>query len=147
MLEERTKIYGMMVSICEEAVELKRDMLVLCAHHHYADSFDGPRAYQMVINHLTTDISESRSKPDEDFYEAAYQAQRKSTLQDGCAAAAYSKKAYAWVVHILPHLPTIFKDKFTTAQHLIDMMPNDLRSDGRDLERELRLEIGRLDLE
>ena len=46
MLEERTKIYGMMVSICEEAVELKRDMLVLCAHHHHADSFDGPRAYQ-----------------------------------------------------------------------------------------------------
>jgi hypothetical protein len=80
-----------------------------------------------------------RSQADKDFYRKADYLQRSSTLADGCAAAEYSKKALAFMVHIRPHLPYSISDD-DAIQHLITLMPKTLREGGRRLKHEITLE-------
>ena len=136
-VRERTIIYGKVLAWCDDAIELRRRMMTLCKNHLTADGFDGPRAYKMLMEHLDGNV-EDRSKHDSKMYTLAFEMQQKSELPNGCSATQFTDKAYAWIVHILPNLPTEFKDKFAPTEHIISMLPAELRSDGRDLERDLR---------
>jgi len=136
-VRERTMIYGKVLAWCDDAIELRRRMMTLCKNHLTADGFDGPRAYKMLMEHLDGNV-EDRSKHDSKMYTLAFEMQQKSELPNGCSATQFTEKAYAWIVHILPNLPTEFKDKFAPTEHIISMLPAELRSDGRDLERDLK---------
>ena len=136
-VQERTVIYGKVLAWCSDAIELRRRMMTLCKNHLTTDGFDGPRAYKMLMEHLDGNV-EDRSKHDSKLYTTAFEMQQKSELPNGCSATQFTTKAYAWIVHILPNLPTEFKDPFAPSEHIISLLPAELRSDGRDLERDLR---------
>ena len=133
-----TEVYGFLLAISVEAVELRRELQTTCKDYAgHADCFDGPRAFKMVKHHLLHGTA-TRSKADKDFYQKAYDLQVASTLPNGCSKKAFTAKAYAWIVHILPNMSTEFKEPCDTWMHIVDMMPEQLRGDGRDLERELK---------
>ena len=139
VLEERTKVYSFVVSICEEALELKRDIISNCGNYEgYVDHQDGPRAYRMVLDHLGVGNGTMRTKPDKEFYNRALAMQQQGKLPDGCTGEAFSAQAHAFIVHINPNLATSFNDPFDAVQHILDMLPLELRADGRDLKRELK---------
>ena len=138
VLQEFTEVYGFLLAISVEAVELRRELQTTCKDYAgHADCFDGPRAFKMVKHHLLHGTA-TRSKADKDFYQKAYDLQVASTLPNGCSKKAFTAKAYAWIVHILPNMSTEFKEPCDTWMHIVDMMPEQLRGDGRDLERELK---------
>ena len=140
VLEERTKVYCFVVSICENALELKRDIISNCGDYEgYADHQDGPRAYRMVLDHLGVGgDGTARTKPDKEFYNRALVMQQQGQLPDGCTGEAFSAQVHAFIVHINPNLATSFNDPFDAVQHILDMLPLELRTDGRDLKRELK---------
>ena len=74
ILEERSTVSGLMVAMCEEALELKRDIINLCSNNlGEADHQDGPRAYRMVLDHLHgSGATAGRTKPDKAFYGTAF---------------------------------------------------------------------------
>ena len=64
--------------------------------------------------------------------------QQQGELPDGCTGEPFSAQAHAFIVHINPNLHTSFSDPFDVVQHILDMLPLELRADGRDLKRELK---------
>ena len=53
VLQEFTEVYGFLLAISVEAVELRRELQTTCKDYAgHADCFDGPRAFKMVKHHL-----------------------------------------------------------------------------------------------
>ena len=80
-----------------------------------------------------------RTEVDKDFYRTAERLQRQSHLADGCSANDYTKKAYAFLVHILPNLTNTY-DADETTLYLIHLMPHCLREGGRRILAEITTE-------
>ena len=98
--------------------------------------FDGPRAWQIVLQKLA---GGKRTEMDKDFYRSAERVQRASHLPDGCPAVEYSRKALAFLGHIRPNLAQSYNDD-DTATYLIGLMPKTLRGEGRRIRSELERE-------
>ena len=98
--------------------------------------FDGPLAWRMVLHEL---FPKERTEADKQFYRAAERIQLASPLTDGCSAAEYSRRALAFLVHICPYMPQAWSADDITA-YLINLMPKNLRVDGRRITTELKVE-------
>ena len=116
VLGERTKVYCLMVGMCDNALELKRDIISNCGNYEgCADHQDGPRAYRMVLDHLGVGSDgTARTKPDKAFYNRALAMQQQGQLPDGCTGEAFSSQAHAFINHINPNLATNFNDPSST---------------------------------
>ena len=120
VLDERTKVFCCMVAMCENALELKRDIISNCGNYEgCADHQDGPRAYRMVLDHLGGGgDGTARTKPDKEFYNRALVMQQQGQLPDGCTGEAFSAQVHAFIVHINPNLATSFNDPFDAVLHI-----------------------------
>ena len=66
--------------------------------------WDGPLAWKMLLVSLATD-GQGRTASDKKYYRAAEAIQRANRLPDYCLADDYSRKAIAFLTHILPNHP------------------------------------------
>ena len=137
-MEAWTEIYTLLKTSTETtAPVLSRELKEVCdlavVRNIPGGYFDGPRAWQIVLDRLQ---GGKRTEMDKDFYRTAESVQRASHLPDGCSAADYSRKALAFLIHIKPFLPQSYDDD-DTAQYLINLMPKANRSDGRRIRNEL----------
>ena len=130
------------LKVCTEttAPMLSRELKELCDLSVTAGlpggSYDGPRAWRHVLDKIR---GGQRSEADKDFYRKAERTQRDHHLPDGCPAAAYAKKALAFLTHIKPNLAQGYDDD-ETANYLITLMPKTLRGEGRRIEDKLKAE-------
>ena len=85
--------------------------------------FDGPLAWRMLNHKLK---GAKRTEVDKDFYRTAERLQRQNPLPDGCTADEYSKKAFAFLVHILPNMVQPY-DADETTKYIVRQMPACLR--------------------
>ena len=89
--------------------------------------FDGTLAYRMAHSKL---FATERTKADREFYRTAESLQRSSRLSDGCKAEDFTRKAYAFIYRIRPHLAQAYSD-LDAAEYIVDLMPKRLASDAR----------------
>ena len=139
VLDAWTALYtDLKISTEANAPVLSRELKDTCdlTSVGYDGSFDGPRAWRITKHYLA---GASRTETDKDFYRTAERIQRSSILPDGCTAADYSKKALAFLIHILPNLPQSY-DKDDTTTYLVNLMPKTLREGGRRIKNELKAE-------
>ena len=139
-LSDWTEVYAICAAATSKAVALKKQMRDLCDLHALGrcpdNYYDGPRAYQMVINHLLGSAGD-RSREDKEYYEHALELQIKSPLPDGVLATDYHAKGYAAIVYILPNLARPISD-VDAAEYIVDMMPSGLATERRLLKRKLK---------
>ena len=126
-MEDWTTIYtGLKVCTETTAPMLSRELKELCDLSATAGlpggNYDGPRAWRHVLDKIR---GGQRTATDKDFYRKAERTQRDHHLPDGCAAAAYAKKALAFLIHIKPNLAQGYDDD-ETAEYLISLMPKAL---------------------
>jgi hypothetical protein len=72
-----------------------RAMEVLGGH------FDGPLAWRILLSRIN---ATERTKVDKLYYDSCLGIQKSNRLSDGCAADAFSKRAIAFVLHLMPNL-------------------------------------------
>ena len=86
----------------------------------------------------------TRTKEDKDFYDQALKMQQEAKLPNGTLAETYRKRAYACVTHIFPNLTRQF-NAFDAAEFLVDMVPEELRTEKTIIKRELKADVSKCD--
>ena len=84
--------------------------------------YDGPLAWRL-IKAKALPPAEKRTKQDKEFYDTARNLQKQNRLPDHCPAAAYQKKALAFLVNINPYLAQPYEAR-DAAEYLMDLVPS-----------------------
>ena len=95
--------------------------------------FDGPRAWNIVTEHL---FGGERTEADKAYYRAAEKIQLDSPLPDGASASEYARRALSFIHHIRPHLAQGYDDS-DASLYLVNLMPKGLKEGGRRIRSEL----------
>ena len=138
-MADMTSVYSAIAQSCEQSapmffakIEKDCDLSIRGVEGGY---FDGPLAWRMLIRHLSAGTG--RTANDKDYYRTAEDVQRKFRLRDHCSANEYSRKAIAFINHILPNLPTRWPEEEVN-EYLIGLLPEFNRFDARMIEAGLR---------
>ena len=102
----------------------------------WAEFYDGPRAYKMVLYHL---FGRPRTKADKLLYKAALDLQLAKRLPDGATSDEFSKRARAFDRKINPHLLQPYVDK-DYIDYIFDLLPKALEAKGSTLRLEMQVE-------
>ena len=63
--------------------------------------FDGPLAWRILLSRIN---ATERTKVDKLYYDKCLAVQKANRLSDGCPSDAFSKRAVAFVLHLMPNL-------------------------------------------
>ena len=94
----------------------------------------GALAYKLAYAKL---FQAERTQADVDFYDAAKQLQKKTSLADGCRANEFMLKAYSWIYKIRPHLAQKYSDA-DAAEYIVQLMPKRLGPDARRIRDDMK---------
>ena len=89
--------------------------------------FDGPLAWRILLSRIN---ATERTKADKLYYDSCLGIQKANRLSDGCAADAFSKRAIAFVLHLMPNLAQKYTQE-DAADYIVEMMPPSLREAGK----------------
>ena len=134
VMSERTAIFTAIYEAAEQTAPMfARELKEACGYAQLdatlAGYVDGSLAYSLAYAKL---FQAKRSKADVDFYDAAKQIQKRTTLNDGCRASEFVSKAHAWIYKIRPYLAQPYSDE-DAAEYLAELMPMRLGGDERRL--------------
>ena len=99
-------------------------------------SFDGPLAFRFLMADIQRYVSGDVKRQDKHIYEDAFQMQTTRKLPDHCLTTDYTKPAHTFITTILPNMarPPTGNDP---GDHLIDMLPANLKILGKGLRKEM----------
>ena len=89
--------------------------------------FDGPLAWRILLSRIN---ATERTKADKLYYDSCLGIQKANRLSDGCTADAFSKRAIAFVLHLMPNLAQKYTQE-DAADYIVELMPPSLREAGK----------------
>ena len=89
--------------------------------------FDGPLARRILLSRIN---ATERTKADKLYYDSCLGVQKANRLPDGCPSDAFSRRAVASVLHLMPNLAQKCTQE-DAADYIVDMMPPSLREAGK----------------
>ena len=104
--------------------------------------FDGPRAWRILDSRISAG---ERTKADKLYYDKCLAAQKASRLPDHCNADAFTKRAIAFVLFIMPNLAQKYTQR-DAADYIVEMMPPSMREAGKRIQHDCIADGTYLDL-
>ena len=127
-----TTLFESLRSACTAKAPLLADELYdLCALDARGISggyFDGPRAWRIICFRIEGEGE--RTETDKDFYSTALTIQKSTSLENGCTALAFQKKAFAFVQYIMPNLAQPYGD-VDASEYILKLLPKELYEAGQ----------------